>query len=309
MKWPFLLACVLLTLLLTACPAAETPGPGPEPEPEPGPGPGETVTQVGFVSFSEASGLGSEEPLRSGFAFFSPTPATPASDYTDLGVEDTCFVAQGSPGEPPTGEPAPAESLDAGEQITATSGGETYAVLEKTEEGGGVFYTSNFEQNLPPLPSAAFSVEVPGAAFPAFSADAPGAGAALAFTSPEDLTSITPASTFSWAATPVAGASTYVTLFAAQGLEGDDGVSVLCVLEDDGSFSFSAETQAEMQANGFTSGALTLGGRTVSRAETERDATLVVSVSRSSFYGAAQPLSRAQSLQLEVQKRLHPRAR
>ena len=72
-------------------------------------------TQVGFVSFSEVAGTGSEEPLRSGFAFFSPTPATPASDYTDLGTEDTCFVAQGSPGEPPTEELAPAESLDAGE--------------------------------------------------------------------------------------------------------------------------------------------------------------------------------------------------
>lgn len=161
-----------------------------------------------------------EEPLRSGFAFFSPTPATPASDYTDLGVEDTCFVAQGSPGELPTEEPEPVESLDAGEQITATSGGETYTVLEKTEEDGGIFYASDFEQNLPPLPSTAFSVEVPGAAFPAFTADGPGAGAALTFTSPEDLTSITPASTFSWATAPVAGAATYVTLFAAQGLGG-----------------------------------------------------------------------------------------
>lgn len=76
----------------------------------------------------------------------------------------------------------------------------------------------------------------------------------------------------------------------------------MCVLEDDGSFSFPAETQAEMQTNGFTSGALALGGRTVSRAETEGDAALVVSVSRSGFYGASQPLSRAQSLQLEVQR-------
>ena len=39
-------------------------------------------------------------------------------------------------------------------------------MLEKTEEGGGIFYASDFEQNLPPLPSAAFSVMVPGAAFP-----------------------------------------------------------------------------------------------------------------------------------------------
>lgn len=218
MKWTLAPPLALLTLLLTACPAAETPGPGPEPEP--GPGPGETVTRVGFVSFSEVAGSGPGEPLRSGFAFFAPTPATPASDYTDLGVDDTCFVAQGSPGEPPTEEPAPAESLDAGEAVTATSGGETYAVLEKTEESGDIFYASDFEQNLPPLPSAAFSVMVPGAAFPAFSADAPGAGAALAFTSPEDLASITPASTFSWAAAPVTGAAAYVTLFAAQGLGG-----------------------------------------------------------------------------------------
>lgn len=65
------------------------------------------------------------------------------------------------------------------------------------------------------------------------------------------------------------------------------------MLEDDGLFSFPAGTQA----NGFTSGAL--GGRTVARAETEGDAALVVSVSRSSFYNPAQPLSRAQQLELQ----------
>jgi len=161
MKWFQLPTFALLVLLLTACPAAGTPNPGPDPNPDPGPAPEETVTRAGIVSFSEISGAGSEEPLRGGSASFFTVPETPASDYDDLTPDDLCVVVQNSPNEePPTGEPGEeATFLDAGEQITATSAGEPYAVLEKTEQDGNVVYSTDFEQNLPPLPSSAFTVE------------------------------------------------------------------------------------------------------------------------------------------------------
>ena len=302
MKWTLLPTLALLTLLLTACPAAETPGPGPNPDPGQ-PTPGQTVTQVGVVTFSEIGGAGLSEPFRSGNGSFFSISETPASSYNNAGTTDVCFVAQDSPtNEPPTEEPEPIQSLDAGAQITAAAGAETYAVLEKNEAAGNIFYSSNDAQNLPPLPTSTLTVTVPGAAFPAFTADAPAAGAALEFSSPADLTNITPASTFSWTSTPAAG--TYLILVIYQQLGGENRVDVSCVLQDDGSFSFSPETRAEMQANGFTSGALLSGTRTSSRVEVRGDAALILNVSKSISYGSAQSLTEAQvaGLQLELQR-------
>jgi len=86
---------------------------------------------------------------------------------------------------------------------------------------------------------------------------------------------------------------------------------VFCFLEDDGSFSFSPQTQAEMQENGFSSGALALSSRTTQRAEVEGDAALILSVSRNTFYNppTSIPLESARTLQLTLLEHLQERMR
>lgn len=279
----------LLTFFLVACPAAETPRTGSIPEPAPE----QAITEEGIITFVETSGATPEGTFQSGIGAFSTVPEVPVSNY-NRAPGDICIVSSPFDEPPPTEEPE-VTSLDAGAEITATSGGATYAVLTRTEFDGTFTYSNDPNQNLPPLPQTAVSVTVPGAAFPAFTADAPVAGAALSFTSPADPGAISPESTFSWTPAPVANASTSVSFLAQQSLDAMTSVSVSCSLVDDGTFSFSAETRADMELKGFILGELVQAGRTTSRTHFQGNAALVISITRDAYVDSEGTLGSAEA--------------
>lgn len=260
----------LLTLVLTACPAAEPPGS--TPTPEPGPAPEPTVTAVGFVDFHADLGV---SPFQEAVASFFAVPETPVSRY-GYPRKDECSVtgrteaARLLPEEPPGGT-----FIDAGVEVRATAGGQTYAVLTKRFDNSLTYRTDMFE-SLSPLPETAFTLTVPGATFPAITTEAPGIGADLELLSPENLTTIGPTSTFEWEPFQVAGSDVHVILYAGQEIGRGYYSDVFCRVIDDGLFSFPAETQAQMRAVNISAGALTLTGRVVSRTHLQGNAALVL---------------------------------
>lgn len=294
-------ALLLLCFALTACPAADPPqAPPPQPPSEPGPtpdpGPADELTQLGVVRFADLKDAGVETSTRTSSGVFFEIAATPVDAIENFELVEECFVEAYTfdlPVEPPPAE-EPVVWLDAGPQLTATAAGSTYAVLEKVEEGGDVVYLTTFDAVLPPLPTAAFTLEIPGAEFPAWTATVSGAAADLRLTSPEGLETITPETTFGWEAAAADDALAYLTLYATQTLSDTRGVDVFCVLEDDGAFSFSPQTRADMQTNGFTAGTLFFGARTLERVEVQGDAALILSTEELTLYdlGGVQPFAR-----------------
>ena len=62
-----------------------------------------------------------------------------------------------------------------------------------------------------------------------------------------------------------------------------------CIAQDDGSFSFPSETQAELDAAGFTVGALDTAGRLAARTLSQDDAVLTLATFRLANYGTPPP--------------------
>ena len=90
------------------------------------------------------------------------------------------------------------------------------------------------------------TLEIPGATngFPAVTLTLPNEIAAFAF---QPSTDVTKDSNFTWT-----GPKTSAFLaFSAFSISGENTVAVSCTLKDDGDFSFSAVTKAEMDSKGF----------------------------------------------------------
>jgi hypothetical protein len=160
-----------------------------------------------------------------------------------------------------------ATTSDAGEQLTLTTAdGETFAVMLRDEvvvdgETWYVYGLDDVENVQGPLPGD-LRVSVPGAEFPAFDSVAFPTTTTFALTAPAfvDVGTITGATEFAWeAAQSAAGTRSIVVL---QMVTGDPEAPsfVTCYAPDaDGTFTFPAETVAELPA-GFEA-QLELAGR------------------------------------------------
>ncbi|ASJ73622.1 hypothetical protein [Granulosicoccus antarcticus] len=150
------------------------------------------------------------------------------------------------------------ELVSAGEALPFSSSAGSYIELQRNEQSGFIFYTSEPESVPGPTPSQ-LTLNIPGDVFPEFSnVDMPTVEP-LIFISPEQGQSITPATNFSW--TPGTNADAHITISAANiSFAGTALVTVVtCVVTDDGQFSFPSQTQSDMgdSFNSILGGSLT----------------------------------------------------
>ncbi len=132
-------------------------------------------------------------------------------------------------------------------------------------------YGSDSSTPLPALPSG-LTVDVPGASggFPAFSGTPfPTTPQAVTLTAPADG-SVTSSTTFAWSS-PSNDPNTLVLI---GGVQPSPAASFVCFARDDGSFSFSSATQAQLATAGFTQGQLNHTGRFAVRTTVQGDAVL-----------------------------------
>lgn len=146
----------------------------------------------------------------------------------------------------------------------------SYLDVDRTDDDGNVYY---FAQTSAALPDA-ISLTIPGDVFPAFSGVSFGPVPTFSLTSPSlplDMP-ITEETAFVWQA----GSDDSIVSLAVSSFDAatSETVSVVCNVEDDGAFSFSAETQAELGAD-FEAQFLIIG-RIAYRVEEKDDALLVL---------------------------------
>ncbi|MFN2322379.1 MAG: hypothetical protein ABR510_05410 [Trueperaceae bacterium] len=237
------------------------------------------VERLGFVIVSETGPSGARTVNASGTFELREEPVTDALlEDAFGGAPDTCTVTASPGAGPVPDEPAAAGTpLNAGEPLTVRAAGGAYAELVATELGR---YGLGASAPTSPLPSAALTLDVPGAGFPAFSA-APFADTAPfvlgASVEPEAVTADT---AFAWTAGASAGS---VALLVG----GDANAVFACVLADDGAFAFDDATRDALDDAGFAIGALQAAGRLTLEAHVEGDALLLLGVLRLESYGTA----------------------
>lgn len=258
-----------------------------------------TTSKQGFVFVTEVvdTSFGSSQLTVDGFGLFQDyQQALPVAylnnPFADL--EDTCTVSRFDPTDVPDltpGGPVPGVdfpdpiTLDAGNALTLTANGSTYATLSKDEFSfGGTTFISYGDDDIDQALPAGLTLDIPGAAggFPSFSNVSMGTTQSIDLTSPSNPGSITPNTTFTWNG---AGSSSLVTI-SASALDPTNPlatISLSCLAIDDGSFSFSNQTRAEMGAD-FVSLSSTIGRQSF-RTETKDDALLIIMVSSVETFG------------------------
>jgi hypothetical protein len=246
-KLAFLMA--ITTALLTACPT--TPGSSTLGTNTP---PAGTIKKYGVVflsSFVANSGFVVGNFVSYPQAIAAPTNATITADV--------CTVTDGSttPGTPPsTNPPAPPAGSQQSVKISAGSPillkkADASTLITMSENVSG---TSSYSGTVATAFPAGMTLEIPGSAtgFPAFTTPVPNAVTTPMQFVPASGSDVTASTTFQW--TPVTGATSFVYINAKQTLAGKT-ITVGCLLQDDGSFSFPATTKQEMTRLGFTTGA------------------------------------------------------
>lgn len=273
-----------LMLLLTACPAVDTGNPNPEPT--------QMITQVGSVLLNDLT-----DPVYGGYtnaaASFNSITEIQADELPKNPLEpylDTCFVTQNPDETPPfldfvPGDIGPTTALDAGEMVTVRVAGEVFSRLERSGQGGGIFYLEDNAETPSELPDEGLTVSIPGATFPAYVGASFPAAPKITVSQPTD---ITPQTAFSWQNDAPANTNSAVLLAAVQISETspDAFVGVSCVATDDGSFSFPAATQSELGDAGFESGVLLEVSRFASKLEFSGNSALYLQVFRQTGFGA-----------------------
>ena len=131
----------------------------------------------------------------------------------------------------------PAESVSAGLNLTFSSAAGTFADLPRLLTDGETTYTTNVPL---PRPPNEVTLDIPGDTFPAFSAVQIPDLEDLVVTSPATGDVLRSDTTITWNAA-IDGDNSRLLLTAT-----DANVTVDCSLADDGDFSFTAETQAEL---------------------------------------------------------------
>lgn len=244
-----------------------------------------TSSKGGFVTLSE-SGEGQSLFVIGSGSFFELEESTPIStDNPYENLEDACFFSE-EPGDVTNpvdpGESGEVTSLSAGDALTVSAGGSTYATLTKMEQEGNISYTTDVTSPIQqPIPEEA-SVNIPGSdVFPNFGDRAFPSTPAFALTAPADPANaeITGDSSFAWTGSSEGSA---VTLVFSSGAE-----SFTCLARDDGDFSFPDDAKQELNNRDFTSIGLVAAGRTGLAAYEQEDATLFLSTSKLLIYANA----------------------
>lgn len=249
-----------------------------------------TSSKGGFVTLSE-SGEGQSLFVIGSGSFFELEEATPISTDNPFGnLEDACFFSEEpddvtNPVDP--GESGEVTSLSAGDALTVSAGGSTYATLTKMEQEGNISYATDVTSPIQqPIPEEA-SVNIPGSdAFPNFGDRAFPSTPAFALTAPADPGSaeITGDSSFAWTGSSDSSA---VTLTFSSGAE-----SFTCLARDDGDFTFPDDAKQELNNRNLTSSSLVAAGRTGLAAYEQEDATLFLSTSKLIIYANAAATNR-----------------
>ena len=255
----------------------------------------EELTKLGFINLSEQTpASGAPEAAASGiFLEFTEGQELPDTFFTDPfeGRVNTCDVTSTAPEEvgdvevlPPfTPEGTPAY-ISAGAQVTLASGSSTYATLEKVDADIGGENVTFYEADALGAPPAELTATVPGDAFPAFTGVALPSVAPFTLTAPANANMITPTTTFTWEAGGEGDAAVLISVTAFDA-ELEQTLTVNCTAQDDGSFTFPADTQTAL-GEGFE-GSLTSAGRLAYRTEIREDAVLVLGASSVQTFGAA----------------------
>jgi hypothetical protein len=273
----FVILALTICSFLAACDSTSTPT---NPTTPTNPNNPSGKKQMGAVSLFGSGITGIDN--WTGAGQFLETTVDPINIYegTDLCVAGGGNTAPTDPREPEQN----AVYLEAGESITLRSGSSTYATFNKKVDSadGRVLYTIT-TNNLLPEPPASVTVDIPGLAsgFPAFSGVAfPPLPAPLTFSASPSLQAINKSSTFSWT-----GSSDGAIFFlgAGQNAAGQPVVFV-CFAKDDGSHTFPATTQAQLDTAGFTTGTLNYATRVTSRVEKKGNATLFLYMFRSATF-------------------------
>lgn len=165
---------------------------------------------------------------------------------------DSCVVSDSTAATDPS-QPGGIEfnPVSAGDVITLTSPAGSYAEIVKSEANGFIFYSVAGDGSLPgPVPSGTV-LDIPGDVFPAFPNVAVPDIAELTNVASSTGNTLTANSTVTWDAASSEGS--FMNLSAAYTPPGtENSISVFCTVADDGSFSFPADTAAQM-GNDFES--------------------------------------------------------
>jgi hypothetical protein len=232
--------------------------------------------RLGIVSFSEVDNLAFtllDVDVEASFfatseavvdAFVALAPELPVGTCEvrtvdlDFGDGDDDFDFPEIPGD----LSATFVSLDAGASLTVEAGSSAYTTLARQtiSFGGQTFYAydngEDFDddESAPPVP-AGMELTIPGttAGFPAMTVDLPDVRA-MVLTAPGLTGSFSPAilvdttTTFVWEPREAGEPASYVRIFAAPSVPTVSSTYVECNVPDTGTFSFSAETRAELGA-------------------------------------------------------------
>lgn len=133
--------------------------------------------------------------------------------------------------------------IGAGDVLTISSPAGSYAELLRNDQFGFPVYVLDDNAMLPKPAPSGLTVSIPGGEFPAFTNAKMPDLVPLQVISPSNFDAITASTTFSWNANPNTGSFVEIsaTAVSASGL-----VFVECLVLDDGSFTFPAQTQSQM---------------------------------------------------------------
>ncbi len=231
---PSLLLITLITALLSGCGSDESPQPITEAT--------VALTDYGIIRVDHNTGT-AQTRLDAVFCDLS-APATAAIiDAQFLSAADSCVVSNDSQGNIDQATPLlcsaalPAQSISAGENLTVSSNAGTYADLAQEISVDNITYTTSSPL---PRPPNGLTLDIQGDTFSPFSAVQIPDLQELAVSSPTSGELLRSDTAIAWnAATDSPNSRLLLTA-------SDADVTVNCSLADDGSFSFSAATQAQL---------------------------------------------------------------
>ena len=231
---PLLLTIALATTLLGGCGSDDSPRPVTEATVE--------LTDYGVIRVDHDTST-AQTRLDAVFCELN-TPASAARiDEAFLSATDSCVVSNDGLSVNDTATPLlcsaalPAQSISAGENLTVSSNAGTYADLTQEITIDNITYTTNSPL---PRPPNGLTMDIPGETFPQFTAVSIQDLQDLVISSPMSGELLRSDTEITWnAATDSPDSRLLLTA-------SDADVTVTCSLADDGSFSFSTATQAQL---------------------------------------------------------------
>lgn len=259
------LTYVFVSVLLSACSRSDTPPVAVPDSPAPGTPAPAPITSLGVVSL-EVFELG---VLASGTFVKTATPldVTAGNPYAALLDQCTVISRGDKPVALPGETPPDAQPLGAGDKVMIENGDAAYLELTKDPSADLVSYTGSTETALPETP---LTLEIPGEAFPAFSDVPLETIPPFDLTEPTNTSAITPETVFRWEGSSSNG------VISLQMTRTQSNTSLSCFAKDDGEFSFSDATKAELTEIGFRRGQLNPPARLAARYDVRDGAALLV---------------------------------